>query len=153
MPEIAQNLSPYVQAVEWIKALDSEVYDHTVHPYCMPQKRRLTEDELGKLMALVAEHGLPTTLHNLNTSIGMTVYERPLDASYPGVGPEDLQPKPILALAANNLPLSEAKKMPDRCFWEDGWRVFSKMTHTDENAALCKSCGLPEPEDAGHYAY
>lgn len=153
MIALAQHLPPYEAALEWIEALDGEIYDHTVHPYCGPAKRRLTENELCRLKMLAAEQGLPTTMHNLNTSIGMTFYERPVESPYPGVEPKDLQPKPILALAASNLPLSEAKKMPDRCFWEDGWRVFSTMTHTDANAALCKSCGLPEPEDKVRYAY
>lgn len=143
----------YDAAIEWIKTLDSEVYDHTVHPYCGPAKRRLTEDELVRLVDLVQTHGLPTTLHNLNTSIGMCIYERPVSATYPGIEPRDLQPAHLLTLAAANLPLSEAKKMPDRILWEDGWRVFSTMTHTEGNAELCHSCGLPEPKDAWHYAY
>lgn len=143
----------YEAALEWLKDLDSEIYDHTVHPYCGPAKRRLTEDELVRFLGLVQIHEFPTTLHNLNTSIGMTVYEKPVEALYPGIQPEDLRPKPVLVLAAANLPLTEAKEMPDRCLWEDGWRVFSKLTHTEANAALCRSCGLPEPKDAVHYAY
>ena len=54
---------------------------------------------------------------------------------------------------SKELRLSEAKKMPDRVLWDDGWRVFSKLTHTDANTELCRSCGLEEPKPAGHYAY
>lgn len=139
--------------LDWLRALNEEILHKDRHPYCGPAARRLTEEELDRVMGLVVRHQLPVVMFNLNTSIGCAVYEHPATASYPGIEAEDLKPPMLLWLCAAHLPLSEAKKMPDRTLWDDGWRVFSKLTHTDANAELCRSCGLEEPKSAGHYAY
>lgn len=139
--------------LDWLRALNDEIVDKETHPYAGPAKRRLTEEELDRVMGLVVPHGLPVVMFNLNTSIGCAIYEHPVKAPYPGITAKDLRPTILLWLCAAHLPLSEAKKMPDRTLWDDGWRVFSKLTHTEANTALCSSCGLEEPRDAGHYAY
>lgn len=139
--------------LDWLRDLNDEITDKSRHPYCGPDKRRLTEEELDRVFGIVVRHDLPVVMFNLNTSIGCAVYEHPPEPMYPGIEPKDLAPPMLLWLCAAHLPLSEAKKMPDRTLWDDGWRVFSKLTHTDKNAALCRSCGLEEPKSAGHYAY
>ena len=128
-----------VRDPDWIMALSS--------------LRRFTDEELQAILGLVVKHGLPCTIQDLNMSVGMTIYEKPLEASYPGVGPEDLQPKTLLFIPARALPLSCAGKVKDRILFDDGWRVFSRVTHTQANAALLASCGLPEQKAKTHYEY
>lgn len=139
--------------LDWMRDLNEDILHKGRHPYCGPAKRRLTEEELDRVMGLVVRHELPVVMFNLNTSIGCAVYEHPAEVPYPGIEAKDLKPPTLLWLCAAHLPLSEAKKMPDRVLWDDGWRVFSKLTHTDANTELCRSCGLEEPKPAGHYAY
>lgn len=137
----------------WLRALNAEILKKDSHPYCCPETRRLTDEELDRVMGIVVRHELPVVMFNLNTSIGCAIYDHPVDHKYPGISPKDLEPDMLLWLSASHLPLSEAWESPDRTLWSDGWRVFSKISHTDANRELCRSCGLEEPKDAGYYAY
>lgn len=138
---------------EWLRSLDPEIWDASSHPYAQPSLRRLTDDELERVFGLVVKHGLPCTVHNLNTSVGMAVYEKPVEAFYPGIEPADLRPPGLLFIPAKALPLSCAKKMDDRVLFDDAWDVFVRLTHTDENAKHLASCGLPKQESKGYYEY
>ena len=139
--------------IDWLRQLDDMVRHHGRHPFCMPEKRSLLPSELTNVFEIVLRHNLPVVLHNNNTGIAMSIHEIPPKAQCPGIRAKDLRPKTVLFLTQHHLPLSEAKKLDDRTTFDDGWRVFSQLSHRDGNTEMCKSCGLDEPKDKSHYVY
>lgn len=154
-------MTTLTEDLDWLRTLNKEIGHHVppVHPNrygYYKQDRRLTGEELTKVFEVVLRHDLPVTMHNANMGfgVGIAVYESPPEASYPGITPEDLKPDAALWLDKDHLPLSEAHEEPkDRTSFEDGFRVFSQLSHTDANRKRCKACGLDEPKNKGHYDY
>lgn len=117
------------------------------------ETRRLTDEELDRLLDVVARHHLPTTMHSacFGFGCGMKIWEPEPAPIYPGA---DVAPEPMLFITKDHLPLSQAHgAMRDRTTLDDGWRVFSPFTHSAANLGVLRRCGLPEPESRGHYEY
>lgn len=147
--------------LDWLRGLDKEIGHYVPrtsprHGGFYQQNRRVTEQELTKVFEIVLRNNLPVTMHNANMGfgVGIAVYEPPIEAPYPGIEPEDLRPPRVFWIDKDHLPLSEAQgKLKDRTTFEDGWRVFSQLSHADANHDLCKACGLDEPKSKGTYDY
>lgn len=149
-------------AVAWLKKLHASIWvekhrpDNQTYPEQSTSyrecRRRLTPDELATLLSIVKKFNLPATMENIDwgLTIAMRVWSPEPPALYPGV---ELKPESILLLHTDALPLTEAARMPDRTFFEDGWRVFSPLTHSDLNRDLLRRSNLPQPEDKATYEY
>ncbi len=150
-------------ALAWLKKLHDSIWvekRRIPFDYCNPHQpkilrectRRIDPDELRRLLAFVKKFKLPVTMENCDwgLSIAMRVWGPEPPALYPGI---ELKPESVLLLPTQALPLTEATRMPDRTFFEDGWRVFSPLTHSDLNRDLLRRSNLPQPEDKATYEY
>lgn len=141
----------------WMKHLDKTLWrkleaDQFGHVH-LTETRRLEESELQRILNIVATHRLPVTMHSacFGFGVGIMIHEPEPPAKYPGV---EEKPAAVLFISKDHLPLSEAKSsMRDRTTFDDGWRVFSPLSHSDDNRSLLRRCGFPDPESRTAYSY
>jgi hypothetical protein len=123
--------------------------------YLAESGERLTEEDLTRLHEIVLRRSLPVQICNtkFGFGVGLVVHEPERAPLYPGLEAEE-KPEVLVVISQEHLPLSQSTfEPPDRIMFDDGWRVFSPLTHSDENKALLQRCGLPKPEPKGHYEY
>lgn len=149
-------------AVAWLRELHASIWVEKVRPFKWHEPRqpgpyraltrRIEPLELRRLRTIVKRFKLPVTMENSDwgLSIAMRVWGPEPPALYPGV---ELKPEKLLLLPTDALPLTEAIRMPDRTRFEDGWRVFSPLTHCDANFEVLRRSNLPQPEDKATYEY
>lgn len=149
------------EAVAWIEELRDGIWVKKFRPLAHLRRgesssywelvRTVTEDELGRVLQLVAAFDLPTTLHNSEWgfNVAMTVWGPEPPALYPGV---ELAPKSLLMLPARALPPTKAED-GRRVTFDDAWAVFEPHTHSEKNRELLRRCSLPNPPTRGDLAY
>lgn len=116
---------------------------------------RLTEDDLTKLFEVVLRHGLPVQMCNTSFGFGVGILVHEPEKAVPYPGTEDAcRPDILLVVSQDQLPLSQSSfERKDRILFEDGWRVFSEITHSDRNRETLQRCGFDPPRSKGHYVY
>lgn len=154
--------------LEWLRALhprlwvERETVDHynlsgtsARRKYLVESGERLTEAELTRLHEIVLRCSLPVTMCNtkFGFGVGIMVHEPEPPPTYPGA--EELEtPCVMVMISQEHLPLSQSSfERQDRILFEDGWRVFSPLTHSDTNREIVRRCRLPAPLSKGHYMY
>lgn len=147
------------QDLEWLRGLKprlwTQKHDPRRGPWMSANYERLTDDELTRLFEIVLKHGLPVGMCNTEFGFGcgIAIHEPEKPALFPGVE-EETQPDLLVIVSRQHLPLSQSTfEAKDRLTFDDGWRVFSELTHRDQNVELLKRCGLPEPAPKSAYEY
>jgi len=127
-------------------------------PEPKPPKELLTQEELDRILDLVREHKLLTSMFSSNMfgGYGMHVYEH---EPYPGTGPSKL-----IAITEDHLPpptrleraVGDGEKRPKKhpgCGRDDAWEMFSPFTHSEQNREWLKSYKMEPPRDRTYYDY
>lgn len=152
--------------VEWLRALQGRLWvlRETTEHYngsAAPRKwwaesgERMTEEELTRLHEVVLRNDLPVEMCNTSFGfgVGMVVREPEKTPVYPGTE-EATVPETLAVVSQAHLPPSESTSdAGDRITFDDGWRVFSALTHSDHNREILRRCGLEAPKPKGHYVY
>lgn len=135
--------------MEDLERLHKEIWEHHSGPasygtqYWSTEKRRLTDEELAKVLEVAKTH--PCTIYNacMGFGIGMTIWSHPL---YPGLPTEGLFH--LTSLHLPGVPVS------GHDHFHKGWEIFSAVALRPENVAWCKELKLEEPrDDKWHYDY
>lgn len=116
---------------------------------------RVTEQEFTKLLEIVLRWDLPTQMCSTSYGfgVGLVVHEPEQPPIYPGAESET-KPEVLAVISQEHLPLSMSTfDPPDRITFDDGFRVFSEVTHSDRNKELLRRCGFEEPQPKGFYDY
>jgi len=126
----------------WLPWLDDELWGGQPNGSWFPN-RKLSEDELERVFALVNEHNLALELccTNFGFSIGFRVFQ---GGGFPGV-----PPKQLLVVGADCIRGSERGAEA----FDMLWTLLTPHTHSDKNRERCRSVGIPEPREKGHYVY
>jgi len=154
------------QDLEWLRSLDPRLWERkeeTEYYNGSSGKRtktyakyeRITDDELTRVFEIVLKLNLPICMYSteFGFGVGLGIHEPEKPSLFPGTE-EETVPDLIVVISMQHLPLSQSTfEAKDRITFDDGWRVFSELTHRDQNLDLVKRCGLPEPKGKGHYAY
>lgn len=147
------------QDLDWLRSLKDRFWEERRDPktgkWMAEKYERLTDDELTRLHEVILRWDLPVRMINtrFGFGVGIVIHEPEKPAIYPGVE-EATIPDPIVCISQSHLPLSQSTfDAKDRITFEDGWRVFSELTHRDQNLAVLARCNLPKPESKGAYVY
>ncbi len=150
---------------QWLVDLHAQLWpdSHTKlapnikHRISIDAIRPLTADELSRVMGLVGERHLVTSMFSTSMfgGYGMDVYEH---EPTPGIGPVFL-----LRLVEGHMPVPTAEQEaedPDRykrpgggVGRQDAWECFSTFTHSERNAEWLKSYGMRPPKSRSYYDY
>lgn len=125
-----------------------EHYDSRSRTKWASETRRLTEEEWADVQTAIRERHLICVPHNAcwGFGIGVGFYEQPPHV-YPGA---EVKPVHVLSLTQSHLPLLTGGKEPR---FNEGWEVFSPLTHSKENAALMVEYGFGKPGPKSDYEY
>lgn len=140
-----------LDSIAYLKQLDNEIWTPTRYLQRVGARsswvethtllRPLTVEEFHRVCALVQAEKLGAQMgtSNFGFSLGLTVIQPP---PFPGLGYEAL-----LSLSKDHLP--DVFKTS----WDKVWDTFSFLTHTEENQAVLKFCGIKMRMDKSYYAY
>lgn len=143
----------------WLRSLKDrlweERYERSLGRRMIEKYERLTDEELTRLHEVILRWDLPVRMitTQFGFGVGILIHEPENCAVYPGAE-EATVPDPIVCISQGHLPLSQSTfEGQDRITFDDGWRVFSELTHRDQNVEILRRCNLPEPQSKGAYEY
>lgn len=117
-----------------------------------PAQIRITEKDFTKIVEIVLRWDLPTRMIStqFGFGVGIVIHEPEPPPLYPGIVND---PAPLLEVTQDHLPESMAISDLGRITFDDGFRVFSEITHSHRNKAILRRCGFREPQPKGYYDY
>jgi hypothetical protein len=137
----------------WLKALDERLWTETGPDrfgHRTPIEKdgaRLSEDELQRVLSLVASKRLPVQMFPGTfgfTGYSLAVYEHDFPP-YPGA---EQPPQYLVCLTARHLPGDDRNGRLERA-----WDTFSPYTHSEENLEVLKHYGMKAPREKSYYEY
>lgn len=152
-PPPAMGSTPQ-EEMAWLKNLQKSLWKEssTFDRYRTPlENRRLTREEYRRGVEIIRDQKLLCVMGVgvFGFGFSLTVYRVVHDEIYPGVGSEV---ECLVTVTNKHLPVK--LNAYEQSYIKDvGWKLFSKLTHTEENKKRLREYGLPEQKDKSYYEY